>query len=252
MDTNKIGIVILAAGDGKRMQSTTPKVMTPLLGMPLVEHVVKKTEALSREKKIVVVVNPKHTLVQDHLGERAQYVVQNEQLGTGHATAFAESILKDSVEHVVVLYGDMPSITTRSLEQVIEEHRTNENTLTLMTATVPDFEGWREVFYKNFSRVIRSEDGNILRTVEFRDATEEERTVTELNPCFYCFRADWLWKNLKSLKNDNVQKEYYLTDLLKMALETGEKVSAVSIEPREILGINSKEDLEIVSKFLEK
>lgn len=252
MDKNKIGVVILAAGDGKRMQSTTPKVMTPLLGMPLVEHVVKKTEALTQPKEIVVVVNPKHTLVQDHLGSRAKYVVQNEQLGTGHATECAEEILGGRVDHVVVLYGDMPSLMTRSLENMIQEHIKNQNTMTLMTATVPDFEGWREIFYKNFGRIIRDESGKIVKSVEFKDATDEEKASHELNPCFYCFRADWLWTHLKNIQNDNVQKEYYLTDLLKMALQNGERVSSVAIEPRETFGINSKEDLEIVSKFLEK
>jgi bifunctional UDP-N-acetylglucosamine pyrophosphorylase/glucosamine-1-phosphate N-acetyltransferase len=250
MDKNKIGVVILAAGEGKRMQSTLPKVMTPLFGKPLVEHVVEKVETISYPKEIVIVVSPKHSLVQEHLGSRAQYIVQTEQLGTGHATATATPLLEKNTDHVVVLYGDMPSLSTASIDHMIKTHLEKENTITLMTTTVPSFEG-EYVPLKSFGRIVRGEDGHILRSVEYKDASEEEREIRELNPCFYCFKSEWLWENLPFLKNENVQSEYYLTDLIKMALEKGEKLSSVDIFPKEALGINTKEDLESVNKFLE-
>jgi bifunctional UDP-N-acetylglucosamine pyrophosphorylase/glucosamine-1-phosphate N-acetyltransferase len=246
---DKVGVVILAAGDGKRMKSTLPKVMHELKGKPLIEHVVHHVEGLGFTHKPVIIVSPKHTMVQDHLHVRAEYVVQPEQLGTGHAVSVAELILENKVEDVVVLYGDMPFVSSHSIERLIGRHLERDNAITLMTFMVPHFKGVYEPFY-NFGRVVRRGiDGHIARIVEKKDAIETELQILELNPSVFCFKASWLWKSLRSLKNENAQKEYYLTDLIQMAIADGEKISSISIEPKEAIGINTAEDLQLVREM---
>jgi len=242
---DKVGVVILAAGEGKRMKSDIPKVMHELHGKPLIEHAVEHVEDLGLLHKPVIVVSPKHTMVQDYLVSRAEYVVQPEQLGTGHAVSMAEFLLQDKVTHVIVLYGDMPFVSADSLGRLISRHVERDNAVTLMTFMVPHFKGVYQPFY-NFGRIVRDPDnGHILRIVERKDATESELGILELNPSFFCFKASWLWESLKKLKNTNVQGEYYLTDLIGLAIEEGEHLSSVSIEPKEAMGINTLDDLEI-------
>lgn len=239
----KIGAVILAAGMGKRMQSTMLKVMHTLHDKPLIDYVIGTVEKSGIERKPVVVVCAEDPSVQNFLGDRAEYVVQRERLGTGHAVSVAEEVLKDKVGHVVVLYGDMPFVKAESVHALVDKHLERENTLTLMTVSVSDFEGWREPFYV-FGRIIRGADGNIVNSIEKKDCNEEQLNITEVNPCIYCFKSDWLWENLKKIKNQNAQKEYYLTDLVQMAIEQGEKISSIPVEPKEAIGINTKADLE--------
>ncbi len=243
LENNKVGVVILAAGDGKRMKSNLPKMMHELNGKPLVEHVIMHVEESGLSKPIVV-VSAKHTMVQDHLRDRALYVVQKEQLGTGHAASMAESMLKDSVQHVIFLNGDMPFVSGDSIKRLVERHVERKNTITMMTVTVPNFLGEYQAF-GGFGRVIRGKNGHIVRIIENKDASLEERNIHELNPSVWCFEASWLWKSLKNIKNENVQKEYYLTDLIGMGIEEDVKISSISIEPKEAIGINTAEDLEI-------
>ncbi|MBU0661067.1 NTP transferase domain-containing protein [Patescibacteria group bacterium] len=249
---HSIGIVILAAGEGKRMNSHIPKVMHLLHGKPLVEHVVGTVELSECCTKPVVIVSPNHTLVQDHLGDRVQYVIQPEQLGTGHATAQAEELLKSQVDDVIVLYGDMPFVTADSIKRLSQRHVERGNTVTMMTITVPHFEGVFKPFY-SFSRVIRGGEGNhIQRIVECKDATENELEIKEVNPCYFCFSSDWLWKKLKTVDNNNIQKEYYLPDVVKMAIDEGESISSIDVDYTEAVGINTKEDLDIAHQHLTK
>lgn len=245
MSDNKlhnVGVVILAAGDGKRMKSALPKVMHELNAKPLIEHVVTHVEE-SKIGKPIIVVSPKHTLIQEHVEDRASYVVQNEQLGTGHAALMAESILKGVAQHVIFLNGDMPFVSGESMKRLLARHKERNNTLTMMTVTVPNFDGEYEAF-SSFGRIVRGENGHILRIVEKKDATDTELGITELNPSVWCFEASWLWNALKNLKNENSQKEYYLTDLVGMAIAEGKKISSISIEPKEAIGINTAEDLQ--------
>lgn len=245
MNRPNIGIIILAAGHGKRMKSIVPKVMSSLHGKPLVLHVLEQAEAAMGEVRPVVVVSPLHTLVQECLGDRAAYVVQAEQLGTGHAVGCAESALKGNVDHVVVVYGDMPFVRAASIQRLVARHLERDNTVTMMTVTVPNFAG-RYAPFDGFSRVIRrSDDGHISRIVEKKDATAAESLITELNPSYYCFKSAWLWEHITRLNNHNAQKEYYLTDLPKMAIDEGEKISSIAIAPEEAVGVNTPDDLEV-------
>ena len=238
----KIGIVILAAGKGKRMQSELPKVMHLLHEKPLIDYVVRSAEDLGI--KPVVVVPDDSNLVREYLGSRADYAVQTERLGTGHAVLMAEDALAGKADHVIVLNGDMPFITSQSLASLIDDHATRNNILTLMTVTVPDFRDWRSQFY-DFGRIVRDERGEINKIVEKKDASPKELNILELNTNFFCFNAGWLWKNLKNLKNNNAAGELYLTDLVKAAFDEGVLLSSVNINAREAVGINTKEHLEI-------
>ena len=246
---NNIGVVVLAAGHGKRMQSDIPKVMHTLKNKPLVDHVITTVEDSNCCTLPTIVVSPHHTFVQDHIKDRAVYVVQQEQLGTGHAVAQAKDLLKGKVDHVLVLYGDMPFVKADSITRLIERHVERKNTITLMTFEVPNFEDEYKPFY-SFSRIIRNtETGHIAKDVQMKDCSKEELTVKELNPCYFCFDADWLWNNIDTLNNNNAQDEYYLTDLLKKAIQSGESISSIDIEPKEARGINSKEDLEVAKNI---
>lgn len=241
---NKIGIVILAAGKGKRMQSNMLKVMHELNGRPLIDYVVGAVEKSEVDGIPVVVVCAEDPSVQNFLGSRAEYVVQNERLGTGHAVSIVEEKLKGRVDTVVVLYGDMPFIKSESIKKLAERHLERNNKVTLMTAKVEDFNDWRAAL-SDYGRIIRGgEENHIIKIVEKKDATPEELEIRELNPAFFCFNADWLWENLKLLKNNNTQGEYYLTDLIGAAFDEGQKLSSVDIDPKEAIGINTKEHLE--------
>ncbi len=245
---NKVGVIILAAGDGKRMKTGIPKVMNLLKGKPLVAHVVESVETAGVCEKPVVIVNPSHKLVQDYLGDRAIYIVQEQQLGTGHAAACAAPVLEGNVEHIIVLYGDMPFLKPASIQRLADRHIVEQSVLTMMTVTVPNFEGNRAAL-KDFGRIIRDGAGQIVKSVELRDAMPVERLSLELNPCYYCFKADWFWREIKNLKNNNAQGEYYLTDLVDRAVNDY-KVSSISIDPEEAIGINTKENLDLAEKLI--
>jgi bifunctional UDP-N-acetylglucosamine pyrophosphorylase/glucosamine-1-phosphate N-acetyltransferase len=155
----------------------------------------------------------------------------------------AKEALIAKVQNVIVLYGDMPFITSDSLKKLIKRHEERGNTLTMMTVTVTDFADWRAGLY-DYGRVVRGANGHILRTVEKKDASPEELEIKELNPCYCCFKSEWLWENLAKLRNANAQKEYYLTDLVRFAVEQGEKISAIDINPKEAIGVNTLEQLQ--------
>jgi bifunctional UDP-N-acetylglucosamine pyrophosphorylase/glucosamine-1-phosphate N-acetyltransferase len=171
--------------------------------------------------------------------------VQTDQLGTGHAVLSAESLVGADGGHVLVLYGDMPYVSAATIAALAKTQEDTGAAIAMATVAVPDFQEWRAGFY-DFSRVVRNPDGSISRTVEKKDATEAELAITEVNPCYFCFDAAWLWPRLKELKNANAQGEYYLTDVVGMAMREGAKIASVSIDPKEALGVNTREHLELL------
>lgn len=246
---SRVNAVILAAGMGKRMGGNKLKVMYELNGRPFIDYVVSSVEESLPGQKPTVIVCEQDSSVQDFLGDRAQYVIQRERLGTGHAVQTAEDFLRNQGDYVLVLYGDMPFISAESIKKLLTRHQERQNTITLMTVITPDFEGWRACLY-DYGRIIRGDDGHIVRSVEKRDATPEELQIQELNPCIYCFKADWLWKNLKNIQNDNAQKEYYLTEVIRLAIEAGEKLSAIHIPPEEAVGINNPDQYSLAQTLI--
>ncbi len=240
-------IIILAAGHGKRMESELPKALTPLHGKPFIAHVLNAVALSSVCSDPIIVIGQKGDQVRSTLGGEYSYAVQEEQLGTGHAVMSAENLSKDA-DLVVVLYADHPLVSSDTIKNIIKTHIDEKATLTMATATVTDFNEWRSAFLA-FGKFVRDENGEISKIVEVKDATPEELEIKEVNPAYMCFDAKWMWKHLHMLKNENAQKEYYLTDLVGMAFTEQAKIASISIDPKEALGVNTKEQLEIIENL---
>jgi bifunctional UDP-N-acetylglucosamine pyrophosphorylase/glucosamine-1-phosphate N-acetyltransferase len=151
-------------------------------------------------------------------------------------------------EQVLVLYADHPLVSSDTIRKLASTHESSGATITMATSVVPDFEDWHSTFV-SFGRLVRDAEGNLSRIVEAKDANDEERKIREINPGYMCFDSTWLWEHLRMLKNDNTQKEYYLTDLVSMAFVEKKKISLVTINPREALGVNTKEQLELLENL---
>lgn len=244
-------IVILAGGQGKRMNASVPKVLVPFHGKPMIDYLLNAVGHSGLENKPIVVVGYKKEDVINHVGSKALCVVQEEQLGTGHAVKITEEKIGDDIENVLVLYGDSPAVTGAMIANLANTHKESGKVLTMATVKLPNFIDWYQVFYKPFSRIVRSENGDIIKSVEFKDANDEEKEITEINPCYFCFNKKWLFEELKKLKNENAQGEYYLTDLVKVAASMG-SIASVAISPEEALGVNSVEELQKLEGIVKK
>jgi bifunctional UDP-N-acetylglucosamine pyrophosphorylase/glucosamine-1-phosphate N-acetyltransferase len=229
----KLAVIILAAGEGTRMKSRIPKVLHPLGGRPLIAYGVDTAWELSGRAPVVV-VGCGADAVRELLSGRAIFVEQAERLGTGHATLQAAPALRGKSDAVLVLYADMPLITAESLQALVDvQTRRPENALSLMTLIVDDPRG--------FGRVLRGESGEVRAIIEEKDCTPEQREIRELNAGVYCFRADWLWDRLPQVEPSPVTGEYYLPELIRMAVEEGLPVGTyTSDDPRELIGINTR------------
>ncbi len=247
--TAKVGIIILGAGKGKRMESDLPKVLVPLYGQPLISHVLHSIESVTADARPILVVGYKAELVKETLGPNYRYAIQTEQLGTGHAVMAAREVAAE-YDHIVVLYGDQPHIPAQVINELIATHLQERATMTLMTVTVPDFDKWRAAL-ATYGRIVRNDAGDILGIVEKKDATPEQLLIREVNPSFFCFRASWLWEQLPLLKNKNAQGEYYLTDLVSAAVSNGDKIASFSGDALAALGANTKEELRLLEQILE-
>ncbi len=196
-----------------------------------------------------IVVGHSKEAVMGALGDKYNYVEQKEQLGTGDAINTVKNNIKDAAENTIVLYGDHPFVSKETINKLIEKKWETGNKVIMATVKLADFDGWRSNFL-GFSRVKRDENGKIRKTIENKDASEEEKKITEVNPCYFCFDTKFLWEEIINLKNDNAQKEYYLTDVLKSAVEKGIEIESIDINAHEALGANSKEELEILEKLM--
>lgn len=247
---SKIQIIILAAGKGTRMKSDNPKALTPLLNKPFLKHILETISKLNLSIEPVIVVGYQKEKIFEALGENLNYTHQEEQLGTGHAVLSAREASHPEHQTVLVISGDQPMISAETLSAIIQKHQNEKPAITLGTLALPDFNDWRISMLK-FGRIIKDKNGKVLKNVEYKDATEEEKEITEVNPALYAFDQAWLWKNIHKLKNENSQKEYYLTDLIKMAEEQNEKIIAVPIKNiLEGLQPNSQEELETLENLL--
>ncbi|MAF14009.1 MAG: hypothetical protein CMI53_03905 [Parcubacteria group bacterium] len=249
MKENKIQILVLAAGVGKRMgNKELPKVLIPFKGKHLVQHLLDAIKESGVCEKSALVVGKMADLVKKALGPDYIYILQPEQLGTGHAVMTSRKELEGIAQHIMVWYGDAPLVTSITIKKIANTHLAEKSVITMATTKVSDFKDWRQAF-NNFGRIVKDDQGKINKIVEFRDATAEQKEIKEINPGYYCFEADWLWQNLDKLKNDNDQGEYYLTDLVDMAFKQGKKITTVDIEPKEALGINTEEQLKSIEKL---
>ena len=240
-----LAVLILAAGKGTRMQSPLAKVLIPLAGRPLLDYVLELSSQLNPTRTIVVVGHQADQVKEAFADHEVEFVVQSEQLGTGHAAQQARSKLQNFEGRVLVLCGDMPLIRLKTLGQMLEEHKYSAAKCTLLTLKSSECH--------DFGRIIRDEDGTILKIVEFKDATEAEKKVDEFNSGVYCFDNRLFFKALEHVGANNAQKEYYLTDTIKCLVRNEYSVQAIqTTDADEILGINSPDDLSRAERLLGK
>lgn len=240
-------VIILAAGKGTRMKSELPKVLIPLKGKPMIEHLVASViESQVTDRPVVIVSPGSQDLIKAALSNYdLEYVIQEEPLGTGHAVACARGVVADKADNVIVFNGDSPFLNSDSIKRLAENHR---SVFTMMTTKLPDFLQWRQNYY-HWGRIVRNEEGDVERIVEFRDATDEEKAITEVNPTLFCFNSDWLWENIPLLHDNNANNEYYITDLVNVAFSENHRIGTLLIEPREAMGINSQEELKVAESL---
>lgn len=242
-----LAVVLLAAGHGTRMNSKYQKVLHEVGGKPMVLHVFEASEAVA-DTRPVLVVGAGETSIQNLLGERAIYVVQEERLGTGHATMVATDVLRGQCEQVVVTYGDMPLLRPGTIQQLAQQQRQTRAAV-VMLSVMGDTSS-------SFGRVMRNESGGVAEIVEVAEAKQRPNGADilanpELNVGVYCFAADWLWENLPNLPLRQARSgvEYYLTDMIGLAVEQDLRVEAVVLDDAdEGLGAGTRAELVAVER----
>ncbi|GIN88395.1 bifunctional protein GlmU [Heyndrickxia sporothermodurans] len=241
--TNRFA-VILAAGQGTRMKSKLYKVLHPVCGKPMVEHVVEQIGKLDMTK-MVTIVGHGAELVKAKLEGKTAFALQEEQLGTAHAVMQADEALSNEDGVTLVVCGDTPLIQAETMEALMKHHEAQKAKATILTAYTDQPEG--------YGRLIRNEEGFVERIVEHKDATEEERKVKEINTGVFCFDNQALFQALKKVSNDNVQGEYYLPDVIEILKNDGEIVSAYQTDNmEETLGVNDRIALAKAEKIMRK
>jgi bifunctional UDP-N-acetylglucosamine pyrophosphorylase/glucosamine-1-phosphate N-acetyltransferase len=239
--------VILAAGFGTRMKSDLPKVMHPLLGRPMVEWAVRSATEVSGRPPVLVVGHGRE-LVEAHLGDTARYVVQHELLGTGHAVMQVVPALRGEADAVLVFYADMPMLSAQTQRQLADTFAAGvaagkRPAMAMLTVTRNDPQA--------FGRVVRDAAGEIRAIVEEAYCTPEQRLIKELNPGVYCFDAEWLWENLPKIPL-NSKGEYFLTDLVEIAVSQGRPILSQDAPFDEVNGINNRVQLANVTQLLQR
>jgi bifunctional UDP-N-acetylglucosamine pyrophosphorylase/glucosamine-1-phosphate N-acetyltransferase len=236
--------VILAAGKGTRMKSKKHKVLHPVCGKPMIDHIIGQLNRLAIEKTILVVGHQKEAL-KEHLSGQVDFVEQEEQLGTAHAVMQARSLLENEEGITLVLNGDHPLFTAETFQKLIEKHQETKAAATVLTAIMDDPSG--------YGRVVRREDGQVDRIVEHKDATDAEREIREVNTGTYCFDNQKLFSVLSLVNNDNAQGEYYLPDVLSILRDQGETIGAQVIgDQEEAMGVNDRIQLAEANRWMQQ
>jgi bifunctional UDP-N-acetylglucosamine pyrophosphorylase / glucosamine-1-phosphate N-acetyltransferase len=241
-------VIILAAGKGTRMKSDIPKALTSVAGKPILQYLHESILESGVDDRPVVVIGPERQKLCEAFGGLCDYAVQEEQLGTGHAVQSARDVVADA-RAVIVLYGDHPFVSSITLRRLIELHERAGGVVTMMTTTLSDFDDWRCSFL-HWGRILRDSHGHIVGVREYKDAMESEQAIREVNPGLYCFDTAWLWKNIDQIKNFNANGEYYLTDLIELAVAQGQEIVSMSVASEEVIGINTQAEREIAEQVL--
>ena len=234
-------VLVLAGGKGTRMGAAVPKAMVQVAGKPIVDRILDSIKDSGVDDRPALVVGHDLEQLQIHVGDRAEFVIQYEQKGTGHAVMVAEEQLRD-VEHVVVLYGDHPLYSADTIRRLISSHENEDAVITMTTVTVPNYKDWREV-YMHYGRIIRDSNGVVKSIKEYKMCSDEERKITEVNNGLYCFDGKWLWSNIHKLSDENAKGEYLLTDLIAMAVQDDKLVETSDCPDIEGIGVNTPEEV---------
>lgn len=235
--------LILAAGQGKRMGSDLAKVLHPLCGVPMLTHVVAAARQAGSER-ICVVVGHQADLIRERFRDQGlSFAEQKEQLGTGHAVLQAREAFAGYQGRIVILCGDVPLIRPSTIQALHECHRSEAATVTVLTTIPADPAA--------YGRVVKDPAGRVLKIVEHRDATPEERLIREINTGTYCVEGEFLFPAVAGLGNRNAQGEYYLTDIVEIARHQGCEVRAsLAPDPVEVMGVNNPEELAAACRLL--
>lgn len=241
---SKLYAIILAAGQGTRMKSKLYKVLHPVCGKPMVSHVIDQVSKIGADR-IITVVGHGAEKVKSELEGRCEFVLQEEQLGTGHAVLQAKERLSKEKGHTLVVCGDTPLLTAETIQALVDKHIEENAKVTVLTAVTENPEG--------YGRVIRNDKGYVEKIVEHKDATPEERKVKEINTGTYCFDNESLFQALEKVTNENAQGEYYLPDVIEILKNEGQRVSAFCTEDfSETLGVNDRVALAEAEKIMRK
>jgi bifunctional UDP-N-acetylglucosamine pyrophosphorylase / glucosamine-1-phosphate N-acetyltransferase len=235
--------LILAAGKGTRMKSDLAKVLHPLRGRPLLDYSLDVAREVGSERIAVVIGHQAETVRETFSGQGLIFVEQREQLGTGHAVLMARDSFRGYEGTVLILCGDVPLLRPATIIALYEKHRRDASAVTVMTVVLED--------PVHYGRVVKNEKGEVVKIVEMRDATEEEKRIREINTGIYCAEGRFLFEAVGEISNDNAQKEYYLTDIIEIAGRKGYKAGAFVVSnPHEVMGINTPEELELAARLL--
>jgi len=227
----RLSAVILAGGQGTRMKSNLPKVLHSLLGKPMAWYTLEAARQVTHSTPVMVIGHGADQ-VRQTLGDQAEYVLQQPQLGTGHAVMQAEPLLAGKTDLVLVIYADMPLLTAQTLGNLVEKAQSHTGPVSMVTVTTDETRG--------FGRILRDTRQQVSGIVEEAQATAEQLNIHELNPGMYCFRAAWLWEALKRIQL-SPKGEYYLTDLVGMAVAEGTVIQTLNVEDlNEVIGINTR------------
>jgi bifunctional UDP-N-acetylglucosamine pyrophosphorylase/glucosamine-1-phosphate N-acetyltransferase len=241
--SENLDVIILAAGQGTRMKSATIKILHRAAGRPIIDYVLDLATEIVAQRPVMVVGHQREA-VQQVVGDRARYAIQEEQKGTGHAVLQAASQI-DGARCVLILSGDVPLTRPETLRQLLDEHHRSKNALTLLTMKLDE--------PAMYGRVVRDAEGAVTQIVEAKDASDDEKQINEVNAGIYVFEAEHLFENLRNLSTNNSQGEYYLTDLLGVLRNAGKRVgTVVAGDPIEALGVNSRADLATVEVEIQR
>ncbi len=241
----KLSTIILAAGQGKRMESDLAKVLHLLHGKTLLSYVVATAKAAGSPDITAIVGHQAEAVIEAFRGQGLTFIKQGALLGTGHAVLQAREKFKHYTGVVLILCGDVPLLQPATVRSLFSHHSAENNEVTVLTTRLTHPAG--------YGRIITGKEGQVLRIVEERDATEAEREVSEINTGIYCVNSKFLFEALMMVKNNNAQQEYYLTDIIAIAHEHGYRVGRlIAADHREVMGINTLPELELAHRYLQE
>jgi UDP-N-acetylglucosamine diphosphorylase/glucosamine-1-phosphate N-acetyltransferase len=239
----KFCAVILAAGKGTRMKSEKAKVLHILNGKPLLHYSLVAAKEAGAEKIVAVIGHQADQVREKFDDSGCIFVEQNPQLGTGHAVLQAKDLLADYDGLTVILCGDVPLLKAATIKSLVENHLTTKAVISVLTTIPPPPHA--------YGRIVKDDKGNVLKIVEHKDATEDEKKIGEINAGIYCVDTKFLFHALGKVTNNNQQKEYYLTDIVEIACREEQKVkSFIASDYVEVMGINTLEELSRAEKYL--